>query len=343
MSFSLFPQYRQLTDLLQRSLDRGRLAHGYLFTGGSLEEPEKMARTLAKTLNCQRPPATGASGLALDCCNACLHCRKIDADNHPDVQWVRPESKSRVITVDQMREVMRTIHLKPMEAAFKIAVIAGADRLNTQAANAFLKTLEEPPTQSVIILLTSEPQQMLETILSRCLRLNFSGGDVQPQGEPEDWLKALSSAASENMKSLLHRYRLLGILQSELLRRREGIEKALTARSPLEKYPDAETATKEKWEEELAASVEAEYRRQRVELFRVLMVWFRDIWLQTMDLAVNRHGFPSLADATAKVASRLAPEAAQENLDILEQTRRLLETNVQEVLALEVGVLKLKL
>lgn len=341
--FSEFSHHRQIVELLQRSLDRGRLAHGYLFTGDVMEVPEQMARTLAKTLNCLHPPAMGANGLALDCCDTCLQCRKIDGDNHPDVQWVRPESKSRIITIDQMREVMQTIHLKPMEAAYKIALIAGADRLNTQAANAFLKTLEEPPDQSIIILLTSEPQRLLETLLSRCLRLNFSGSDTPEKAAAAEWLKSLSEAASSGAKSLLHRYRLLGIIQNELLRRKETIEKSLTERSPLEKYPDAESATKEKWAEELAAAVEAEYRRQRVEVFRSLVVWFRDIWLQTLGLAENRHRFPDLAEATARLASRLTAETAEENLTILEQTRRLLETNVQEALALEVGMLKLKL
>ncbi len=343
MPFADFQQHRHLAELLQRSLDRGRLAHGYLFTGESLELPAHMARTLAKALNCLHPPAQGAAGLALDCCEECLHCRKIEAGNHPDVQWVRPESKSRIITIDQMREVMQTIHLKPMEALYKVAVVEGADRLNTQAANAFLKTLEEPPARSIIILLTSQPQQMLETILSRCLRLNF-GGIGEGAGQPVDaWLASLSAAASEGGKTLLYRYRLLGILQQELLQRRETIEKALAAKSPLEKYPDAEASTKEKWEEELVAAVEAEYRRQRAELFRSLLVWFRDVWLQTMDLASERLGFPDLAAKTTQLAARLAPEAAQENLDIVEQTRRLLETNVQEALALEVGMLKLKL
>src|SRR6185436_1663393 len=100
-------------------------------------------------------------------------CRKIEGETHSDMHWVRPESKSRIVSVDQMRELMREIQLKPSEAEVKVAVIVAADRLNTQAANAFLKTLEEPPAKSVLILLSTEPQRLLETILSRCLRLNF--------------------------------------------------------------------------------------------------------------------------------------------------------------------------
>src|ERR1700761_4043256 len=138
MAFKDFSAQTQGVQLLQRSLARGRLGHAYLFTGDSLEELELLAATLAKTLNCLQPVKT--AGIATDCCDECLNCRKIDHLNHGDVHWTRPESKSRVITIDQMRDLMQQIQLKPAEGGYKIAIITGADRLNVQAANAFLKT-----------------------------------------------------------------------------------------------------------------------------------------------------------------------------------------------------------
>src|SRR5436309_380577 len=114
MAFTGFPEQEQGVQLLQRSLQRGRLAHAYLFSGHRLDELEAMARTLAKTLNCQKPVRVG--GAAVDCCDECLSCRKIENANHGDVHWVLPESKMRVILVDQMRELMREIQLKPAEA-----------------------------------------------------------------------------------------------------------------------------------------------------------------------------------------------------------------------------------
>src|SRR4051812_29251625 len=107
--------------LLQRSLERGRLAHGYLFSGDTLAHLEDAARNLAKTLNCFAPEKK--NGVAIDCCDECVNCQKIDHLNHADVRWVRPESKSRVITIDQMREVMQQVNLKPTEAEYKVAVI----------------------------------------------------------------------------------------------------------------------------------------------------------------------------------------------------------------------------
>ena len=208
MAFKHFAKQTRGVELLQRSLARGRLGHAYLFAGDQLEELETLARTLAKTLNCQNPVQTG--GVATDCCDACLSCREIDRDTHADVHWARPESKSRIITVEQTRELMREIQLKPTGAEYKVAIIAGADRLNVQAANAFLKTLEEPPGKSVLILLTTEPQRILETILSRCLRLNFFGEGVRPPDPAQmEWLSRFDALAADDQKSLLGRYRLL--------------------------------------------------------------------------------------------------------------------------------------
>jgi len=105
---------------------------------------------------------------------------------------------------------MREIQLKPTGAEYKVAIIAGADRLNVQAANAFLKTLEEPPGKSVLILLTIEPQRILETILSRCLRLEFFRRRHPVAGPAQmEWLAHFDALAANEQKSLLGRYRLL--------------------------------------------------------------------------------------------------------------------------------------
>src|SRR5207245_4859224 len=125
--------------------------------------------------------------------------------------------KSSVITSDQMRELMQAIFLKPTEAEYKVAVIVAADRLNIQAANAFLKTLERPPAKSVLIFLRTEPQRLLETILSRCLRLNFAGeGAARFDPAQLDWLVKSSEMAAAEQKSLLGRYRLMDVLLQRL-------------------------------------------------------------------------------------------------------------------------------
>jgi DNA polymerase III subunit delta' len=344
MSFAQFPEQAQVVRLLQRSLERGRLSHAYLLSGTSLGELEGVARTLAKTLNCGNPVRRPGAAFQSDCCDHCSSCHKIDEDNHPDIQWVRPESKSRIVTIDQMRELIQTISLKPSEAAWKVAVIVAADRLNVQAANAFLKTLEEPPPNSIILLLSTEPGRLLETVLSRCLRLNFSG-ESGPRLDPEyqAWVTSFSEMAVGRERSLLSRYRLLGALLAKLNEIKAETEKVLSARSPLERHDDIEPRLREKWEDELAAAVEAEYRRRRGDLLLALQWWLRDVWVQALALGQDLLSFPKLAAAAEAVGSRISAREALENIEVLEQTQRLLGSNVQEALALEVGLLKLKL
>lgn len=343
MSFKNFPEQSQGVELLQRSLRRGRLGHAYLFAGSEIENLEALARTLAKTLNCRNPIRD--SGAPVDCCNACPSCVAISNDTHADVHWARPESKSRVVTADQMRELMREIQLKPNDAEYKVAVISSADRLHTTAANAFLKTLEEPPPKSVLILLTTEPGRILETIISRCLRLNFSGGGSRRWSEEQlGWLSEFSALAAADQKSLLGRYRLLDSLAKKLAALRQHVEEELTARSPLsnEKYADVEKDLREKWEDELKAAIEAEYRRLRSDWLLLIQWWLRDIWLSSLQSGRELLSFPDLSGAE-KVAARIGSFRAGENLRTIEQTQRLLFTNVQEALALEVGLLKLNL
>ncbi len=331
--------------LLQRSLERGRLGHAYLFVGHDLGELEALARTLAKVLNCQKPVRASAGGLPTDCCDRCLSCQKIDHETHADVHWIRPESKLRVVTIDQMRDLMHEVNLKPTEAEYKAGVIVAADRMNVQAANAFLKTLEEPPPKSVLVLLTTEPQRLLETVLSRCLRLNFAGEGVRPLApEQVEWLTRFAEAAAGEAKSLIGRYRLLGVLAARLAECKVSVERALEQRSPLTRYEDQdiEPQLREQWEKELDAAIEAEYRLRRQDLLATLQLWFRDVWLQTQAMGRELLNFPDL-DSTRRVAQRLTARQAAENLQVLERTQRLLGTNVQEALGLEVCLLKLNL
>ncbi len=341
MSFTDFPPAEHALELLARSLARQRLGHAYLFSGDDLDLLELVARTLAQTLNCAQPGENARVPGAPDSCDTCLSCRKIHNSTHPDIRWIRPESKSRVITVDQMREAMQTIYLKPTEAKYKVTVIVSADRLHLSAANAFLKTLEEPPARSVMILLSTEPARLLETILSRCLRLTFSGGKRFQDAAFLDWLGSFSHAALTERGSLLSRYRLLSVLLMRLNALKEKITEELTGRSQLNKYDDLDPKLRDRWEDELAAGIEAEYRRQRADLLTGLEFWLRDIWIKSRGQNGDLLSFPQLAPAATDIAARITRAQAVENVRVIEQTQRLLGGNIQEALALEVGLLKL--
>jgi len=334
---------RNAAELLRRSLVRGRLGHAYLFSGDDIDVLEAAAIDLALLLACESPSERAENGAALAACRQCSHCRRIANRTHPDVNWVYPESKIRQITVDQTREIIRILNLRPSEAPRKLAVFSGADRLNPGAANAFLKTLEEPPAGSVILMLSTEPDRVLETILSRCLRLSFGAGTLRMPDTVRAWVTGFAREVAVAKPGLLPRYRLLGNLLEGLATTRASVEETLAAESPLERYPDASADQKEHWERELTAGIEAEYRRRRGEFLAGLQAWLRDVWLCASGQGGGALFLPEVAEISASVAARGHAEAARSNLDAWEQTQRLLHTNVQEALALEVGLLRLHL
>ncbi|MBL9138532.1 MAG: hypothetical protein JNK85_21875 [Verrucomicrobiales bacterium] len=342
MPWEDFPEAQQSVSLLTRSIDRGRLGHAYLFTGESPDRLERVAGELAMTVNCQGGLFQSRGRIPTTACGTCSACRRIREGIHPDVHWLRAESKSRIIRIEQVRELIQAIQLKPTEGRLKVGVLVGADRLNPQAANAFLKTLEEPPPASLLILLTTEPDRLLETVLSRCLRLSVPG-ESGLNTERTEWVGAFARELQQPPKSLLSRYRVLDILLRRLAELRAGAESDVEARSPAHRFKEADSALLEQWEEEAKAAVEAEYRLRRSLALRDLQSWFRDIWMATLSMTQVSPILPGLESLTQAVAARLTPAEAVANLRRMEETQALLNTNVQEALALEVTLLRLHL
>ena len=157
------------------------------------------------------------------------------------------------------------------------------------------------------------------------------------------WLAAFSESAAKAERGLLGRYRLLGLLLKRLADQRADIEGALSASSPLEQYDDLDPRMRDKLEDELTAAIEAEYRRQRTDLMSALQWWLRDVWLQTLNTGSDMLSLPNLGAAAHKVAQRISPADAVANLQVVDRLQRQLHSNVQEALALEVSLLKLKL
>ena len=338
--------------LLQRSLERGRLGHAYLFTGVDLGELVRVGCNLAQMLNCLEPPQATAEGVPLEACGECVSCRKIENDKHPDVMLVRPESLLRQIRIRQIvrrpdsppRVLHDLVNHKATEGRYKVALLEAADRLNTDAANSLLKSLEEPPAQTIFILLSTEPERLLDTIRSRCPRLNLGGDGQRKFGEPEiGWLTAFANMAASEKKDLFGRYRLLGNLMERLGEVKKTIadefDQAEQENEPEEFPPEL----RERNEDERKAAVEAEYRFRRAGYLAALQGWLRDVWLRSADISDELALFPGLGADAQSVAARLAPREALENLRVMEQTQGLLHTNVNELLALETGLLKLKL
>jgi len=222
-----------------------------------------------------------------------------------------------------------------------VGIIVAADRLNVNAANAFLKTLEEPPRRSLLILLTTEPERILETIESRCLRVRLSDEDAfRPGASNLEWIREFAATVTGD-GGVFARYRLADLLVKRLTELKTRIEEQLRARSPLETYPDADPDQRERWEEELEAAANSEYRRERSRLLTDIQAWMHDVWLQTLRQGRELALVPELAEAARSVASRINPCEAAKNLDLIDRVNRQLHTNAQEALVLEVGFLQL--
>jgi DNA polymerase-3 subunit delta' len=175
--------------ILLRTIERGRVPSAYLFAGESGIGKKFAALNLAKALNCLKTGSSdelqvksnGMSGDSelrtmnsehVDACDACPSCEKINAVTHPDLVMITPEKGE--IRVGEIRAVEESLSFKPFEGRRKVVIIDDADSMNPSAANAFLKTLEEPPEESLLILIAAHPDRLQETIRSRCCRINFA-------------------------------------------------------------------------------------------------------------------------------------------------------------------------
>jgi DNA polymerase-3 subunit delta' len=150
--------------ILKRALAHGTLAHAYLFSGESGIGKKMTARGLAAAVNCHAATPDGG-------CGSCPSCRKVASGGHPDVRFL--EAEGNEIKIDQVREAQADLALRPFEGNKKVLIVDGAEGLNAASANAFLKTLEEPPGDALIILITAMPQSLLPTIRSRCQEIVF--------------------------------------------------------------------------------------------------------------------------------------------------------------------------
>jgi len=166
VSFADILGHDRIVEVFRRSLRTGKTAHSYLFEGISGCGRKKTALALIQALFC--------SVLPDNACGECPSCRKVAGGNHGDIHFIEPLPDKRDISIDQLRAMQRELSLRPYEAPRKACIIEPAERMSINAANSLLKTLEEPPGNALIILLTENAGMLLPTIRSRCQLIRFS-------------------------------------------------------------------------------------------------------------------------------------------------------------------------
>ncbi len=149
----------------KKTIKADHLSHAYIFTGQDGVGKELFAKEFTKTLICKNSKN--------DSCNTCLNCVRIEKDNHPDVFWVEVEEKAKYIKIEDIRKILHSVRLSPIESDYKIFIIKDANRMNEEASNCLLKTLEEPTPNTIFILITNSLSSIKETIKSRCQIIRF--------------------------------------------------------------------------------------------------------------------------------------------------------------------------
>ena len=306
--------HHQILKQLYHAIASNRVAGAYLFVGVANVGKETVALNFAKSINC-RTSDEGA-------CGTCLSCRKADDGNHPDLQIIRPSGAW--IKIDQIRELQKRIIYRPLEGVRKVYILTEAERMNLEAANCLLKTLEEPPADSVLILLTTNLDALLPTIRSRCQIIPFH-----------------PLVVSELAGHLMERF---DIDESQALRVATttggAVGKALTllqdGASFDEDIPEIMIANNR-----LDAFRIAEKWTQQPEALDHLVTWYRDLVLlhqgAPTDLLTHVHHVEQLKQLTARY-SRLQLQSA---IKAVFETKAMLQRNVNATLALEVLALKL--
>ncbi len=166
MPFAEIVGHDRIVEVFRRSIRSGKTSHAYIFEGVAGCGRRKTALALIQALFCQN--------VADDACGVCPSCRKVAGGNHGDIHYIEPLPDKRDISVDQLRELQRELALRPYEASRKACIMEPAERMNVSSANSLLKTLEEPPGNALIILLTENADMLLPTIRSRCQLIRFA-------------------------------------------------------------------------------------------------------------------------------------------------------------------------
>jgi DNA polymerase-3 subunit delta' len=310
-------------EYLRRAHGQNRLAHAYLISG---------------------PPGSGKQLLAADLASLVNGTPTTDVFSAKarEIFIARPESKSRRIVIEQIRDLEHALQMRAANGRRKVVIISDADRLQPQAANAFLKTLEEPPKDSLLLLLSALPEALPDTILSRCIAIPLASHDQRPSksAEEEKLVKLLQQSAGEKRWNIQYAYRLAQEFQRLLRAIREQTRRE-TDEALKKEQARYKEATDGVWLEEreqyYKALAESLYLQHRAGLIETLFAWWSDVLRSSKN--VERRNLPSGKEETSVLAKRFSTPEILQRVRRLEELRDHLGRNIQEALAIEVAFL----
>lgn len=262
----------------ENAIRMGKISHAYIINGEADSGKRELAKGFAKALQCQENSETNSERRGKACCQ-CKSCHQADSGNQPDIKWITYEKSG--IGVDEIRSQLNNdIIIKPYSSRYKVYIIPDCEKMTEQAQNALLKTIEEPPEYGIILLLTTNADKFLQTILSRCVLLNirpvkdsviknhlmaeFGIGDydasVAAAFAEGNYGKAVKLATSEEFNDLKK-----SIVNTLIALEEGGMDVVAQA------IKDA-----------------GEYKSQMDEYFNLMRIWYRDVLLYKASEAVDR-------------------------------------------------------
>lgn len=299
-------QFQRAWEGIEKGWENGQLAHAYLLQGAPHGAALRFADKLLNLIFDNHP--------------------QIATRTHPDLAWIEPQSKSRQITIDQIRDdLIRPFSQTSFSGGWKVGVILCADRMNAYTANSLLKTLEEPPPKSLLLLITDEPQSLLPTISSRCQRIALTAEDEEVS---RHWKKPLIDILSDLPPANAPEAGLLtGRLVLLLKELQNEIEAEEEARIP-EDMPSKEAKAL------LDGRIGSRMVEIRTDILRTMLKWQRDVLMLVLAQEDSLH-FPEYKEVLERQAESCSRAEALKQITAVEEAARLLDRNLPAELVFE--------
>ncbi len=316
----------QIREHLQNALSTGKISHAYIINGEKSSGKEFIAKVFAMALQCDEEGD--------EPCQKCHSCRQALSGNHPDIIYVTHE-KPNAIGVDDIRaQVNNDVAIKPYSGPYKVYIMNEAEKMTPQAQNAILKTLEEPPAYAVFLLLTSNVDSLLPTIISRCVVLNM-------KPVPDELVKKYlmeQMQVPDYKAEVCVAFARGNVGKAKALASSEDFENVKSEALSLLKYiRDMEL-------NEIIAAIKKimEYKLEINDYLDICAIWYRDVLLFKATNDVNHLIFREEIQTIRKTAQRSSYEGIETVIEALEKAKKRLDANVNFELTMELLMLTIQ-
>ncbi len=317
--FSNIIGHEQIKEHLQNAISMNKVSHAYILNGPDRSGKMALANSFAMALQCEEHTVEG--------CMKCHSCQQALSGNQPDIIYLQHEKPSTISVDDIRTQINNDIGIKPYASPYKIYIISEAEKMSQQAMNALLKTIEEPPAYAVVLLLTSNADALLPTILSRCVTLN---------------LKAVPDSAIHNF--LMEKYQIPDYKADICTSFAQGnVGKAIQLASSEDFNEIKSTAlqlVKRGKDIELHEMVEtikriSDYKLEINDFFDIMFIWYRDVLLYKATSDINSLIFKDEVSDLKKQASKSSYEGIETIIKSLDKAKNRLKANVNFELVME--------